>query len=362
MKKGFNIVLIVLVWALSLINASGWGITYDTPTKTNYAIAIWFFYVYLRKSRSRLFKKHGGLVFFTILSFVILPLITANSWEGLCYLMMVPLVYCFSQQTISQSVLELSGYIVAALGIMVLYVYSRTEVLSGWNDNHISMIGLFSYIFYSITLYGNMTGRKLTIGLAISAFYVISLLENTNSRSVFVFIVSAVALAYRGGSFMKLARSKYFVSVALSIPFLIPIITISFPDSEIFQYLDRWSQLKYDKVGLNGRYEIWRQTFVTLLKTNLIGQGKFMVNHHNSAMAVLGVFGVIGYVCWYKILAKPVKHITKYVNNNVVWGCLMSFLLIFWQQSFDLGFVAASPNLIPYMILGIGLSQTKSRS
>lgn len=47
MKRYVNFVIIVLVWAFSVINTSGWGIMYDTPIKTNIIIVVCFLWVSL---------------------------------------------------------------------------------------------------------------------------------------------------------------------------------------------------------------------------------------------------------------------------------------------------------------------------
>lgn len=362
MRRFINILIIVLVWVFSIVNTSGIGIAYDTQEKTNDIIIIWFLYVSLKSNQKlKLGGKYASLSFFTLLSFVVLPLLWAGSWEGFTYLLMIPLVYSFSQQKISKVDIQLSGYIIAALGIFTLLVYSRTEVLSGWNDNQIAMIGLFSYLYYAISLFGKISFKKKPIGIALSIIYIVLLTQNTESRSIAFFIVLSLLFAYFGQFTRNVVNKKrYFVFIALSIPLVVAVIIAFFSQFEIFQIFNRWSEQNYGKPAFNGRDKLWLYTFKHLSDTYYIGDGKFLINHHNSAMAALGVFGIIGYFCWYKLLTIPVRRMTRYVSDDIVLGCLMAFLLIFWQQSFDLGFISASPNMIPYVILGLGLSRIKT--
>lgn len=357
MKRYINIIFIVLAWAFSTINTSGLGAMLDTPTKTNILIVVWYFIVSTHSIQKLPLRENRFLVLMTLLSFVILPYLTAHSWQGFTYLLMVPLVYCFSQQRFTDFDLELSGYIIALLGLFVMYVYSRTSILSGWNDNQISMIVLFSYIYYSITLYGNLTGRKLTIGLAISGFYAMSLMQNTDSRSGLIFILASVILAYRGTLFKSYIQRAKFPFYAVSVPLIIALVVVLFPNLSLFKMFDEWSVQNYGKSAFNGRDELWLMAWNRLVESHYLGEGKFLINHHNSAVAVLGVFGVLGYLCWYQLLVRPVRYIASVVDDNLSFGCLMGFLLIFWQQSFELGFVTSSPNMIPYTILGIGLAR-----
>lgn len=361
MRRYINILFVVLAWVFSVVNTSGLGLVYHTPEKTNYIIVFWFLFVSLKSNQKlRLGGRYASLTFFTLLSFVIMPLFMANSWEGFTYLLMIPLVYSFSQQKISSFDIQLSGYIIAALGIFTLLVYSRTSILSGWNDNQIGMIGLFSYLYYAISLFGKVSFRKMSIGIALSVIYIVLLTQNTVSRSIAIFVFVSLVFAYFGQITRSVVRKRKFVFIALSIPLIVAVAIVVFPQLEIFQAFNRWSEQNYGKSAFNGRDELWLYTFRHLSSTYYLGEGKFLMNHHNSAMAALGVFGVIGYICWYKLLAIPVRRMTRYVSDDIVFGCLMSFLLIFWQQSFDLGFISASPNMIPYVILGVGLGRIKT--
>lgn len=358
MKNILFLAYVTLACVFSILNTSGLGIAYGTPEKTNIFIALLFYIILSKKEISKIYNTNSQVVLFTILSFVIFPLLLSNSWDGFTYLMMIPLVYCFSKQKVNEVLMLLSGYIVAAIGIFIMYVYTKTEILSGWNDNHISMIGLFSYAYYSISLYGNLTGRKLTIGVSISVLFVI-MLNSTNSRSATIFILLALVLAYRGDWFKILVRKRMFVFYALNAPLIISFIVISFPNLFIFKYFERWSIENFGKSAFNGRDILWSESFGRLFDTYLLGEGEFLINHHNSAVAVISVFGIIGYLCWYKVFAKLIRFMRQYINDNIVFGCISSFFLIFWQQSFDLGFVSPFPNMIPYMILGVGLARIR---
>lgn len=358
MRNLFFVLYIILAWVLSMVNTSGLGLAYNTPVVTNVLILIWLSFFVKKKVLLKYIIINPFLTFFTVLSFIILPLVTSHSYEGLSYLMMLPMVYCFSGQRVSDKLMTFSGYIVAVLGLSVLYIYANTDMISGWNENQISMIGLFSYIFYSISLYGNMSGRKFTIGLVVSLLYVTMLL-NADSRSSAIFVVLAMVLAYSGDIFRKLLIKRQFVFIALNIPLIVSLVCILLPDLFIFQYFDEWSLKYYDKTALNGRDELWMEAYNRLFDTFLIGEGEFLINHHNSAVAVISVFGVIGYLCWYKIFAKPIRFMCRYASDNLMFGFISSFFLIFWQQSFELGFVSSSPNMIPYMILGLGLARAR---
>ena len=51
----------------------------------------------------------------------------------------------------------------------------------------------------------------------------------------------------------------------------------------------------------------------------------------------------------YKILSKAIK----WINDGTVYGLATAFLVVWMQQSVEIGLISAEPNVIPYMILGL---------
>lgn len=149
----FAFIITILFWILSMINFSGLGEMYDTPTKTFFLLVILYF-ICKQKTRVPLpiSGKNKNIFHLAIFSFVLLPVIFKGDWDGFTYLLTALIVYFFSQQKITTKFITYSGYAVAGLGAFVMLVYSRTEILAGWNDNQISMIGLFSYLYYAVSL------------------------------------------------------------------------------------------------------------------------------------------------------------------------------------------------------------------
>ena len=354
----FTFIVTIVFWILSMVNPSGLGFTYDTPTKTFFLIAILYF-ICRQKTHARLpiSGKNTRIFQLTLFSFVLLPVIFKGDWDGFTYLLTGLLVYFFSQQKITTKFITYTCYSMAGLGAFILLVYSRTSILSGWNDNAISMIGLFSFLFYSISFFGRMSGSKLTIGLAISLFYITIILNNTNSRGGALFIILSVVAAYWNTITRKIATKKRFVQVAVALPLIFAIIVAFTPDLAIFDFLNQVSEDSYQKTIFNGRDGLWYNAFIQLPKDHFIGAMEYKINYHNSAVAALAVYGIIGYYCWHTIFVRSLSHIRTYMNDNIVFGAFCSFVLIFWQQGTDLGFISGYPNYIPYMILGIAFGR-----
>ncbi len=361
MRRIYLLILVILAWAFSAINTSGWGIANKTDQITIVVLVTWFLIVNSRaKTKLPLGGSNAGLSIFTFLSFILIPVVFHGSFEGVSYLTMILLVYCFSQSEVTKSFITISGYIIAGLGLATLFVFNRMDVLSGWNENQIAMIGLFSCLYYFISLSGRITLRKITFGIVISALYITMLLP-TNARSSILFIILAIAIIYTNNAAIKLLGKKNAMFWSLSFPLFLAIMVVLFPNFSLFEHIKEISTSEFSKSSaFNGRDEIWKEAFQRLPKNYYLGVGEFKVNHHNSAVAILDVFGVIGYICWLKLLRKPLEVMKKYLADEIVFGCLISFLVIFWQQSLELGFVTPLPNMIPYMILGLGLGRVNT--
>lgn len=56
-----------------------------------------------------------------------------------------------------------------------------------------------------------------------------------------------------------------------------------------------------------------------------------------------------------RILAKG----RKWLDDVIVSGCIITFIIMYIQQSVELGLVNENPNIIPYIVLGIMLGRIK---
>lgn len=56
---------------------------------------------------------------------------------------------------------------------------------------------------------------------------------------------------------------------------------------------------------------------------------------------------------------RQLSALTEYLEDYTVYACMCAFILIYLQQSVELGFINRMPNMIPYMILGLGLGKVR---
>lgn len=330
---------------------------FHLPEKINTVILIVSIYFFFCKPSTRP-RIPVSIVLLIIISFILLPELLHDSWEGATYLISFLTIYFVSQGKITPKVIRYSGLIIAGLGLVVLFLYVRGTFLSGWNENAISMVGLFSFIYFSIFLIEKKGSFRFWIWNIISLVYV-GLLFDTDCRSGMLFSIIAVAGIFYMNKTLAIFNKSWFIILLLNAPLIIALFVIWISESSYFSELNDWSLIRYGKPIFNGRENLWDYSFTLLEQSDYLGTGRFRINYHNSGMAALSVFGVLGYISWILYFKNFLNQLKPYILDNIVFGSFLAFCLIFLQQSVELGFISPTPNLLPYMILGVGLGRIR---
>lgn len=358
MLKAFTILFLVLCWILSLVNTSGWGMMMATPEKTNQLILALGALSLFRRSKT-VIRLDPLLIFGLIATLVAIPIYLTGEWEGLDYFCALILVYVISRYKITASVVKPVCLAYAAGGLIILWIYLNGDILSGWNDNSISMVGLFSYLFFTIFLLLQNSRPKFIAWNIVTVIY-LSYLYATNCRSGMVFSALAVACIIFRSRARKLLTHKFVDFLIINMPLIIAGIVIWIASTDYFQELNLWSLRNYNKLIFNGRDELWQYSFDLLAKSDYLGTGKFLINYHNSGVAAISVFGILGYLCWMCYFVSLLWQLRRYMRDPIVFGATLCFCLIFLQQSVDLGFIFSTSNLIPYVALGVACGRVNT--
>ncbi len=357
MGQFLSIITIILLWIISFVEPSGWAQLIHLPDKINITICAFASIYFIANYKKRLPISQWLLVGI-ILTLVIIPYAVSDTWQGASYAVAFLTVYIISQCRITEAVIKYTALAIAGLGLCILYIYVYGNILSGWNDNAISIVGLFSFLYFSIFLISRRKGKSFWYWNIVTLLY-LNLLFKTDCRSGMLFSMIAVTGIYFARRTRLLLSRKNIRLILLNFPLIISLIVIGIAASSYFPALERWSWQNLDKGIFNGRNELWDYAYQQLEKSYYIGTGKFMINYHNSGVAALSVFGILGYICWIKFFSKCLSYLKTHISDQIIFGCMLAFLLIFMQQSFDLGFIAECPNLLPYTILGIGLGRAR---
>ena len=140
----------------------------------------------------------------------------------------------------------------------------------------------------------------------------------------------------------------------LLFPLIVAIGIVLIKDLPVVEAVNDWSYNVFNKPIFNGRDIIWERGFKTWIKSPFIGNGNMNYGvYHNSAITSLVGAGGIGYIILIGVCYKLLSHAVKWINDSVVYGLATAFLIVWMQQSVELGMISSEPNIIPYMILGL---------
>ena len=350
---------IVLVWLSSLFNGTGLGDAYHTNRITIAALIVISAILLLLRRQLKVprdsFFAFGGMACIFIFS----ALLHGKGLSGAQYLCCFLLIYIFSQIKVRERAMRLASFAVLALGTAILVIYDYGTQLSGWNGNSIAMISLFSYILFMASFYNLRSGRSKFLILLAGAV-VFWLIMPTDSRSCMMVLAITMLLALIMKPCPRALRSRGWVMFFLLIPLLVALGAVILSLSGAASSLDVWSQETFNKPIFNGRDQLWMDGFRGLLCQPFFGSGNISANSwHNTAIACLTSFGVLGYGFWLRCLYLPLKRGSWYLTDPVVTGCMVAFLLMNVQQSFELGMFAQNPNLLIYLPLGLLLGRIR---
>jgi hypothetical protein len=301
-------------------------------------------------------------VFFTVLLmfvvFICSSLLHGNQTDAFDYLWVYLPVFILSETRPSRSALLLTGLAYAVMGLFVMFLYVYTDALEGWNGNSVAMIGLSGFLLFLSPYYGiqNIRSKLVLIGAGI-LFGI--LFWQTNSRSCILAAALALLLFFNVLPTRGLLSSQRLQLVML----LVPLLVASFIDiiASVWDIaaLDAWSMENFNKPIFNGRDKVWLEGFALLGEYHWFGSGNIRTGYwHNSALACLTAFGVVGYSLWTNLFRICLRQSIPYRKDPCTAGLTIAFLVIILHQSVELGLLATDPNILPYAILGILLGRS----
>lgn len=357
MNSIFFTIGIAFVWLSSLFNGTGLGNAYRTNDITLAVFILLTAFLLLKKHPSKIsrdwFFTFGGLSFI----FVASSLLNGYGLSGLQFLCTYLMLFILSRVEVREGAFRLAGVVVLVLGAAILVIYDFGTQLSGWNENSIAMIGLFSYIIFMSAFYNlRSVWLKMLVVIVGAAFLVLIL--PTDSRSCMLMLLVTMLLAVIMQPCPRTLRSATAVTLLLLIPLIVAGIVAVLSLTEVSNTLESWSLSTFNKPIFNGRDALWRDAFKDLLQHPLFGTGNVNSGSwHNSAVACFTSFGILGYIFWVRSLFLPLKAGSFYLNDPIVTGCMTAFLLMNAQQAVELGMFSKSPNLLIYLPLGLVLGR-----
>lgn len=359
MKKQIFLIITCFVWLVSLLNGTGIGNAYNTNEYGKYIIYAAVMIPVFIQCRHLVKKYFFGVFCGMVVVFVASSLIQGHGLVALDYLTSFMLIAVMSRISVREDAFKLTGYAYGGLGLAFLMAYNVTDLLSGWNTNSISMVALMSYMIFAASNFFTDKKKDKFILVSVTVIYTLLILP-LNSRSCMLAMLCMCVLILFGRKSEKFIASSSVVKLFLLLPLLMAVVVVLYYNSPIYISINEWSLNTFGKVFTNGRENIWQKGFNLLFDNFFFGTGEIISGWwHNSAIACLTAYGVVGYILWllslYIIISKGRVH----ANDPLVSGCLAVFLIINLQQGLELGMFAPYPNLLIYLPLGIMLGRIK---
>lgn len=218
--------------------------------------------------------------------------------------------------------------------------------------------GLYSFLFFLISFHDVNSIRSKVIVVALTLIY-IYLIIPTDSRSCTWFAIIAVLFALSIFPRNIILKTDSRLYLWLLIPLLVALVVVIISQGTYMQQLDLWSLQKFKKPIFNGRDEIWENGLNVLFNNLLFGRGNLEGNWHNCIITVLTAYGIIGSTLWVMAFQRILSRGRLWLRDSIVVGCIITFLMMYIQQSVELGLICEAPNLLPYIVLGVMLGRIK---
>ena len=363
MRKWMNTGAVGALWLLSFASGTGLDSTYRITERVRIAMLVLTILVVLIKvlDKKKAPVKTRDLVAFGGMAgvFFLSALIHGCKAQPFEYLYAFLAVLWLSRLKFSEEDFRRIGLCVGIAGFTVLFIFGRATRLGGWNENSVAMIGFFSYLVFLIPLFDSRR-RNAKLLILVTAVVVMFFLNMTESRSCLLFMLVTLAFALGVPDRKLLYRSNASTSIVLLFPLFAAIFVVLISSSQLIQDLDLWSVARYDKPFLNGRDVLWRNGFELLGRNPLLGCGDLNAdNWHNSAVHALTAYGLLGYYLWLRSFHAILAKADAFLDDYLVRGCIVSFAIIYMQQSVELGIISTTPDLIPFIILGMMLGRVR---
>ena len=359
MVSMFYAVIMVLLWIVNLFNGTGLDSVYHVTQNARLIVIILSIGVFLLKGNSHVASRDFFTFGLMIVSFCISSFMKGYGSQPIEYLWVFGLVYLLGHLELDEKAFFWTGLAYGVGGLFILFIYDYGTVLHGWNSNSIAMIGMYSFLIMLIPFFNKTSFRSKSL-ILITAIAFAYLINPTSSRSCILFSMIGALFAINAIPRKLIYGRSGRMTICLVFPLIIAIIVVLVSGTSLFESLNLWSYLRFGKPIFNGRDEFWRYGFEVLFDNFLIGAGTMNINNwHNSAMTCLSAYGTVGYFLWISSFKNILNQASWWLDDYIVQGCVVSFIVIYVQQSVELGFISANPNLIAYVILGMMLGRIR---
>ena len=353
LKKKLVVVVSIVLWLAGFSYGSGLGKAYNvyewTCATTACALAILF----LKGRKYRLISlSRLLLIVFILLVSLYHTAVFGSNLLGYYWLFLLP--PCFKALFLEKQQMWTISIVFGILGLVVLIVATTTSVLKGWDNNSISVPCFFSFSVFAGSFFERKKKRHLILFSLYSLIF-IGLLIKLISRSSIFFSIILILSVLCVLPIKKIVQGRWLAFLLLT-PLFLAILVALIRNASLVSVLETWSEKTFSKSFFNGRDSLWWLGFVEWTKHPVLGNGSFSGNWHNSAITLLVGSGLVGYILYLLFVGTILKQGIRYAEDPIMAGLVYAFLVIWMQQSVELGLVGMQGNVIPFIVLGLIVS------
>lgn len=359
-KRFFVALVTAAICVLSLLAGSGIGQTYGLYPKLRIVILVLYIMLPLAKvvTEGEVYQKSLLLFLGLVGVIVIWPFYQGYGTLGFQYGFLLLLPYVVGMYPISEKDAKTIGLVCGGFGFAVVVARLYLGIFDGWNKNDIAMMAFMGSAVYAAAPW--RPGLERTFHKAFLIVMAVLVLQ-LDSRSCFFGIVPLLCLfSFRIVDPVLLLRNKWVRRLLLILPAVIAVGVVLFQNAPIFDTLNELSVEYFGKPVFNGRNDIWEHGVTQVLHNPLLGTGYIDSGYwHNVAISCMTAFGIGGYALWLTYFENIFIKASYWYRDSVLSGATAAFLVIMLQQSFELGLVSTSGNMLPYLLLGIILGRIR---
>lgn len=292
-----------------------------------------------------------------VLVIAVWPAVKGYKTLGMEYGWLLLLPYVLGMLSMSQQDVRAIGFTCGVFGLVVVAAKLYFGIFDGWNENTIAMAGFFGCAVCSAAPWtswgGKIFHKVLLVTMAVMALQL-------DSRSCVVGVLVLGAFAFGILKPRYFARKTWLRRLMLVSPAIIAVATVLFQNSQIFDSLNAWSMEYFSKPIFNGRNTIWQYGLEQVVKTPWLGTGYINNGYwHNCAITTMTAFGLVGYGLWVWYFENIMMDTQQWENDLCLRSCIIAFLSVMVQQSFELSLVSTDSVMMPYLIIGIMLGRMR---
>lgn len=349
-KNSILIVAIaVLLWSIGMVAVSGYGQSINLYAKTmNITLVCFAVTIIFRRGtfNNYIIMLFIYLCFSNLLTYM---LYGSTIFE---YAWLYVLVFLISQFCMSGKQLQKIGLIYGLLGGAVLWIANYTDIFEGWDGNSVSMISFFSYTIFAATTYPQKKKITKFIFILYSVLYFVWL-EVTESRASMLFSAVLLLVLFFPKIMKSAIESNVIRKLWILMPLFFAVFVVCIRNAAFVSNLNLWSYETFGKPIFNGRDIIWYRGFQKFGMYFIFGCGDLSGNWHNSAVTCLVGTGVVGYLVWFFGINQLYKIVRYWLDDPYIYGLASAFIMIWLQQSVELGLIAAQGHIVPFVLLGL---------